>query len=60
MAFLQLVVGDLTRIISWSVSVRLGLGGMAEGLFTHNAHYKTALDARWALRGCFYNVHYVK
>jgi len=53
MAFLQLVVGDLTRIISWSVSVRLGLGGMAEGLFTHNAHYKTALDARWPCGAVF-------
>jgi hypothetical protein len=60
MAFLQLEVGDLTRVISWSALVRLGLGGMAEGLFTHNAHYKTALDVGWPCRGCFYNVHYVK
>ena len=53
MAFLQLVVGDLTWIISWSAWVRLGLGVMAEGLFTHNAHYKAALDAGWPCGAVF-------
>jgi len=36
-AFLPLLVADLTGIISWPAMVRPRLGGLAEGLFTHNA-----------------------